>query len=116
MNRTGPRINKAALAFGVPERVKNKRYQQSAKDRPCDVCRSEGTTVLAHIAITGNSGAALKPSDDESLFLCNVCHDEMDGRSLPAREQHKARAVWVIRNYLFPRLRARRLKWEAENG
>jgi len=114
--RTGPAIDKSALAFGVPKRVKDDRYRDSAKDRPCDVCRSEGTTVLAHIAIPGNSGMGTKPSDDESLFLCGVCHDQMDGRTLPARDQHKARAVWIIRNYLFPRLRARRLKWEAQNG
>jgi len=116
MKRPGPRIDKSALAHGVPERVRNDRYRASARDRKCDVCLSEGTTVLAHIAVAGNSGAGLKPSDDESLFLCQHCHDEMDGRSLPAKDQHKARAVWVIQNYLFPRLRARRLKWEAKNG
>lgn len=110
-----PKIDKSALAFGVAPRVRDKKYRDSARARPCDVCGAEGTTVLAHIAITGNSGGGLKPSDDESLFLCGECHDQMDGRSLPAREQHKARAVWVIRHYLFPRLRQRRMKWESDN-
>ncbi len=88
------RIDTSMLPYGVPRRIVDKAYRQSARDRACEVCGSFGTTVLAHIAITGNSGVGLKPSDDHSLFLCGPCHAGLD--------TDPDRCEWLVQKVLLP--------------
>lgn len=55
---------------------------QSAKDRPCVLCGSVGTTVAAHSNSQAHGrGFAYKSPDYYIAFLCMRCHDEVDGRA-----------------------------------
>lgn len=88
------------------DRVRDEKYRKSAREQPCMVCGSMGTTVLAHINIAGNFGMGLKAGDDESLFLCHEHHTDLDTSS--------NRAEWLVRFVLLPdRRRAYRL-WRAD--
>lgn len=88
------RIDKSVLQFGEPARVRDPQYRKSANGRPCDICRTTDTTVLAHINTSANSGMGLKASDDHSLFLCAGHHADFDAS--PDRFR------WLVVNYLIP--------------
>ncbi len=95
-----PRIDKSALTFGEPTRIRDDAYRTSAKHRNCDVCAlagriaAPGTVVLAHINRDGNSGTGLKASDDSSLFLCATHHAEFDTAT--------DRDAWLVDNLVIP--------------
>ena len=101
------------MLLAKPERIRDRAYRESAKDRMCDVpgCEDTETVVLAHINIAGNFGLGLKASDDESLFLCGRHHDELDGRD--AGGEH-ARAMWIVRNIVIPLRKQNYMLWKAE--
>lgn len=94
------------------ERLVDKAYRKSAQHRHCmvrhpetgDYCNGEGV-VLAHIRMAGNCGVGLKPPDDCSLFLCQMHHDEMDGRAGRQRTL-AATALWLVRNIYIPERKA----------
>lgn len=92
-----------------PERIRDKRYRDSAKGRMCDVpgCEDMETVVLAHIRMPENCGTGLKPPDDESLFLCHRHHDEFDGRAYVEGmavfvDDPTDRYLWIVRNIVIP--------------
>lgn len=95
-----------------PERIRDPAYRRSAKGRMCDVpgCEDMETVVLAHIRVAGNCGTGLKPSDDESLFLCQRHHDELDDRL----GNGISRALWIVRNIVIPLRKENYRLWKAE--
>lgn len=99
-------VDKSALVFGEPHRLRDDAYRKSAKDRPCDACGhgGDGSVVLAHISIDGNAGRGIKAPDDESVFLCGRCHDRFD------RGVDKWR--WLVTEVFIPMLRKRHQDWK----
>lgn len=99
-SRPAAKIDKSALAIGEPERIRDKPYRDSAKERNCMACELEGrtatpgTVVLCHINLAGNFGRGLKAGDDESVFLCTGHHAGMDAST--------DRADWILRNLFLP--------------
>lgn len=91
------------------KRIVDKAYRRSAQHRHCmvrhpdtgDYCTGTGV-VLCHIRIAGNAGTGMKPSDDESLFLCSRHHDEMDDRIV----SELGRNLWLVRNVYIPERKA----------
>ena len=67
-------INKALLAHGEPERVRNRVYLDQAPKMICASC-SKPAQVAAHIRTGGTGGTGLKPSDKLIEWLCSKCHD-----------------------------------------
>lgn len=58
------------------KRLVDKKYLQSAKGKPCIICRATGTTVMHHILYNSpNKGKGIKPSDNHVIPLCHKCHD-----------------------------------------
>lgn len=59
--------------------------RKAAKGQPCmvripGVCnRDDATVVLAHFRM--QSGAGMKPEDQQAAFSCSACHDLIDGRT-----------------------------------
>ena len=106
-----PRIDKSVLTFGEPERVRDKKYRDSARNRNCMVCAlrgvtaEPGTVVLAHINVAGNFGRGLKAGDDESVFLCQAHHYAFDNSA--------DRADWILRNLFLPMRKRAYRKWNA---
>lgn len=99
-----PRIDKSVLTFGERPRVRDEKYKRSANGRPCMACgRQDDSVVLAHINIAGNFGRGLKAPDDESVFLCGLCHRDCDTDS--------DRAKWLVRNILLPLRREAYRDW-----
>jgi len=64
----------------------NADLRKAAKGKECTVrlpvaCNYDvSTTVLAHIALAGNSGVGMKPCDLSAVRACSGCHDVIDGR------------------------------------
>lgn len=55
---------------------------RSAKDRPCVMCDSRGSTVACHANWSEfGKGMGLRAEDCFVAFLCQSCHDIIDGRS-----------------------------------
>ena len=58
--------------------------RNTARGKPCMIripliCNGNPeTTVLAHYRL--NTGAALKPHDQQAAWACSACHDVVDGR------------------------------------
>jgi hypothetical protein len=51
-----------------------------ANGKPCILCGAEGTTVLAHLNISGHFGKGLKANDFPwGVWLCHACHSYVDG-------------------------------------
>lgn len=101
-----PRIDKSQLTHGIPPRVVDKAWRQSARNRACDVCGADdGTIVLAHLATATNSGMGLKPHDAEGLFLSGPCHYALD--------TSYDRSAWIVDNYVIPQMHKRWREWNA---
>ena len=78
---------------------RNKKLLRFAKDQPCVLCHSSGTTVAAHLrSVEFGSGTGIKCPDYFTAWLCQRCHDMIDGRAgrLPADER---KDLWM-RAYL----------------
>jgi len=63
------------------KRYQNRRLLYMAKDQPCVLCGSVGTTVGAHLpgSIYGmQAGTGQKTHDWLVAHLCFNCHDKMD--------------------------------------
>jgi hypothetical protein len=84
MNRSGPipkvrhygRIDKAALHFGEPPRIRDRKWLDTFEHKECWNCgkEPEGDVVGAHIRWGHEGGGSLKPSDDLVIPLCFKCH------------------------------------------
>lgn len=71
-------IDKSALKFGEPRRVRDRAWLLSARDRVCDRCGNDGKltgmVVACHVRAGNEGGTRLKPSDDLVVFMCSDCH------------------------------------------
>ena len=70
------RIEKSALTFGEPIRIRDRKWLDTFEHKECWNCgRQDGTVVGAHIRWGQAGGASLKPSDDLVIPLCHGCHE-----------------------------------------
>jgi len=68
---------------------------KAAKDRPCVLCGSVGTTVAAHSnSLAHGRGMGHKAPDYFVAYLCMHCHDRCDGRSGGLAKEEK-RELWL---------------------
>jgi hypothetical protein len=78
------RIDKAALHFGEPPRIRDRKWLDTFEHKECWNCgRRDGTVVAAHIRWGLAGGTALKPSDDLVVPLCGVCHGDQESNPGP---------------------------------
>lgn len=78
---------------------RSRKLLRAAKDRPCVLCGSVGTTVSAHTnKVELGHGTGCKAPDFYVVWVCQKHHDEMDGRigNLTKEERFE---MWV-RAYL----------------
>jgi len=99
-SRSRDRVDKTVLAIAEPVRIRDRAYLDSAQHRPCERCGSRVGVVGCHINAEGHGGTALKVGDDQVLWLCALCHREMDTdpRGIP---------VWLLEELLRPALSRR---------
>lgn len=82
--RTKRRIDKSALAIGVPKRVRDRGYLDSMRGRPCLACGAQDETVVpAHVRTGHEGGTSLKPGDDLTAELCMRCHADQEANPGP---------------------------------
>lgn len=74
---------------------RNRKLLEAARDRPCVLCSSVGTTVAAHSnALEHGRGIGHKAPDYMVAYLCVLCHDIVDGRSGGLSKEAK-RDMWL---------------------
>ena len=62
----------------------------SAKDQPCVICGSTGTTIAAHAnSVALGKGTGIKAPDYYTAHLCQYHHDLVDGRAGKLSKQEK---------------------------
>lgn len=74
---------------------RSKKLRAAANGRPCVLCRSVGTTIGAHSSrVEHGHGTGHKAPDYYLAYVCQRCHDEMDGRigTLTKAEKHE---MWL---------------------
>ena len=74
---------------------RSKKLLDSARDQPCSLCGSKGTTVAAHAnSVALGKGTGIKCPDFYIAYLCAPCHNIYDGRNgiLTKEEKHE---MWV---------------------
>lgn len=60
---------------------RSKKLLAAAKDQPCVLCGSTGATVAAHAnSVALGKGTRIKAPDYYTAWLCQKCHDIVDGR------------------------------------
>lgn len=61
---------------------RSKTLLAAARDQPCVLCGSVGTTISAHAnSVALGKGTGIKAPDYYVAWLCRACHDEIDGRT-----------------------------------
>lgn len=74
---------------------RNKRLLASANDQPCVLCHRGGTTVAAHLrSVEFGSGTGIKCPDYFTAWLCQACHNLVDGRAGNLSRQER-QEMWV---------------------
>ena len=74
---------------------RSRKLLYSAMDRPCVLCGSLGTTVAAHSnALEHGRGMGHKAPDYMVAYVCQPCHDQIDGRSGRLTKEEK-RQMWL---------------------
>jgi hypothetical protein len=76
-------------------RTKVSRLRHAPRGRPCVICQSVGTTVLAHCNDQEFRGIGLKSPDILGAHLCQSCHDFVDGRTKGTTREQR-RALWDL--------------------
>jgi len=111
--RTGPAIDKSALAFGVRTKVVDRKYLDWLRTQPC-ILTGEAATDFdpvdpMHI---GTHGKGAK-TDDEALPVAHSLH--VSGHQSGEISMLRRKAPdWLIRNAF--RAYAREMYWEWKNG
>jgi hypothetical protein len=68
---------------------------KAANGRPCVLCGQVGTTVAAHSNnLAHGHGMGYKAPDYYIAYLCQRCHDEVDGRRSALSKEEK-RERWI---------------------
>lgn len=74
---------------------RNAKLLKAANGRPCVLCSGVGTTVAAHSnALEHGRGMGHKAPDFMVAYLCQSCHDEVDGRK-GGRSKEEKREMWM---------------------
>jgi hypothetical protein len=74
---------------------RNKKLLRAAKDQPCVLCGSVGTTIAAHANWQEfGKGLGCKAHDWAVAWLCQICHDTIDGRR-GAMQRQEAYERWI---------------------
>lgn len=61
--------------------IRSKKLTDSAEGKPCVICGRVGTTVACHSNFGEHGkGGGIKASDIFSVRLCQLHHDQLDGR------------------------------------
>lgn len=73
---------------------------KAARDQPCVLCGSTGTTIAAHANWQEfGKGMGLKAHDWATAHLCHICHDIIDGRTIGRRwdttPDRERREIWM---------------------
>jgi len=77
------------VTFRLPKLLK------AANGRACVLCGATGSTVAAHSnSLQHGRGYAHKSPDYYIAYLCQRCHDEVDGRSGSLSKEEK-RERWL---------------------
>ena len=68
---------------------------KAAAGRACTLCGSVGTTVAAHSnSLAHGHGLGFKAPDFYIAYLCQWCHDQVDGRRGGLSKEEK-RDMWL---------------------
>ena len=74
---------------------RSKKLLKAANGRPCVLCGSVGTTVAAHSnSLSHGRGIGHKSPDYFVAYVCQGCHDEIDGRA-GALSKDEKRERWL---------------------
>lgn len=61
---------------------RSKKLLALARDRPCVLCGSKGTTVAAHAnSVALGKGRGIKAPDCCIAYVCQEHHDQIDGKA-----------------------------------
>jgi hypothetical protein len=74
-NVPGENIDKSALVFGEPKRHRSKEHLRFVASQPCLVC-GRIPSQAHHIRFAQSKGLALKVSDEFTVPLCAIHHNE----------------------------------------
>ncbi len=75
---------------------RNKKLLASAKDQPCVLCGSVGTTIAAHAnSVALGKGMGIKAPDFYTAWVCHSCHDRIDGRAAVGWAYTSNHDMWV---------------------
>ena len=73
---SGSRINKSELTIGTERRYRDKAHLQFVASQPCLVCGRQPTHAH-HLTFAQKRGLAMKVSDEFTVPLCALHHDEV---------------------------------------
>jgi DNA recombination protein Rad52 len=72
----GPRIDKSTLALSTERRLRDKSHLKFVATQPCLICGREPSQAH-HLTFCQKRGLSLKVSDEFTVPLCGVHHDEL---------------------------------------
>ena len=75
-NGTRPTIDKSALTFGEPKRIRCKEHLRYVASQPCLIC-GRTPSHAHHIRYAQSRGISLKVSDEFSVPLCAIHHHQI---------------------------------------
>jgi Rad52/22 family double-strand break repair protein len=87
----GPRIDKSALAIGTERRLRDKAHLKFVATQPCLICGRQPSHAH-HLTFAQKRGLSLKVSDEFTVPLCALHHDELH-RNGPERAWWEAKAI-----------------------
>lgn len=97
-------------------RIRMPKVLKDAKGQVCQLCGADdGTVVNAHCNDMEFRGIGMKAPDFLTAWLCNDCHDIVDGRS-GGKDKAEKRALWML---AFARTVAQRFRqglWRADGA
>jgi DNA recombination protein Rad52 len=73
---SGPRIDKSALIIGEERRYRDKEHLKFVASQPCVICERQPAHAH-HLTFAQPRGLSIKVSDEFTVALCAVHHDEL---------------------------------------
>ena len=87
----GPRIDKSLLHIGTERRLRDKAHLKFVATQPCLVCGRQPSHAH-HLTFAQKRGLSLKVSDEFTVPLCALHHDELH-RNGPERAWWEAKSI-----------------------